>query len=578
MSCTDCSHNIPTYYSHSNPLCVGNGGGTSNINASNVIYTGYALTSIGVHTNDSVATSLQEINTAVGTISGIAWNTFNYSCLTGSLVTAQDFVETISAYVCALNTSTNTFINTTYTNAITGIDTRLTNIEGPVLTSCTSVGILSTDSYYQVLTKLITNACNNNTNLTISGANWNSCYTVTPTPTTLTQGFNTLIAQICDIKNNPISTPLPSFDNRGSCISTTGAADTLYNTVVAIRNYACSLPTLDIDSLSWTSCIINPHSGGGADLTSALNAIITAADAAYTKRVITFDPTFFTVTNHSGSCSGLNVTLSGGISDKFVALNGSDTSPNYLLSKMTAGTGINFDTSTTPGTVIIDSTATDSHVKADSADTTTGYLSAKITGITNGDNTASIIQAYNSVTQSLDLTTNINYTNLAGEILSIINGNSELLSTFSTMVCAVDCTSTTTSTTTFGPSVASAIITNLDSVNPIAAKIQFGQSSPTVAWFNSGATSIAASGHITTGNYPVTTSLPVTGTFSIINNNSTAMTYNIYVKDLSGSPVVGSTTGTASLAGSGGTATWSTFSYGTGSVSNYIVHVDLSFT
>src|SRR5690606_9265067 len=95
-------------------------------------------------------------------------------------------------------------------------------------------------------------------------------------PENITDAFDLIIDWIDLLQQqvNSNQVTLPTFDNRFSCLSTTGMNDLLYDTVVAIRDAVCSRPEYDIDNTAWTSCITNPAPGTGANLQITIDTIL----------------------------------------------------------------------------------------------------------------------------------------------------------------------------------------------------------------------------------------------------------------------------------------------------------------
>lgn len=565
MSCTNCnSNNRVIYYPINNSTCATSTSTCStSVDAECVTYTGANLTSINTESNDNLQEILEKLNTIVGALEGVDWSSYDYSGLDSGdpIATAQDFAELISSLHDALQTQVDTFIDSTYAGHKTAIEADITALEEPGLTSCTAVGVVDTDNNSQVLTKILTNLCEVNTAINPSLASWNDYETVDPLPTTVTAGFNTVIDWIIALQASITDSTLPTFDTRNTCLAITSASESLYNTVTYILAKLCELPTFDIDDLTWQSCITNPNPAGGADLLSTLNTIVEKLNNTYSNRVVEWDSDYFETSYFSSgeACSGLSVTLKAGVglSDQLVALNGSDTSPDYLLNKMTAGDNITFDTATTPGTVIIDCDQTNDKVKADSGDTTEGYLIDKIEGQADATAAIDIVESYNATTDKVDLTPVIDYEALASYILSNIDSNNTLLTTFNAMVCAAQpCPEGETKEI-------QAVITVIDGSTAIDFNATFSQANPTLAMYTSGDVTAEAGDVITTGKFTVTSaSLPVTGILTIVNNDGGAtLPYNIYVLDSEGAIVDGATDQTGIIS-AGGTLTINPFSYG----------------
>lgn len=566
------SNNIPVGYVYNNVPCTTTPSSNGTYDSSIIMYTGANLSAIGVETNTSIETILSNINSAVAGISGIDWSAFNYFCLPGSITTAQEFAETISEYVCTSSSTTDEFIDTTFPDAMAAINSTIDTINEPSLNSCAFVGINPTDNVSAILEKLYIATCSLSESVNPSSANWNQCFVTSPLPSTITEGFDVIIDQICNIYATLSSVEaLPTFDNTNTCLpSPVTSTDTLYDTVIKIRDYICELPSFDIGDIVWTSCLPNPNPSGGADLQSTIQTLVDYTNTNYVLRVTSWDPAYFDVSLSSPSdpCSGYTVSLQSGLGldNNQVALNALDNSPNYLLSKMLPGNNISFDTTTTPGSVIIDSDAVDEKVKANAADTTSGYLIDKIAGQADTTSSISLVESYNSTTDKVDITPSINFGNLVTQILDFITNNGTSYSQLQTIICSMQpC-----------PEGTERYISGIIQVSgdPVQFNLSFEQATPTLAMYSSGDVSATSGDVINTGLFQVTSATTsVTGVLTIVNNDSGAsLPYNIYVTDLDDNPITGTTAQTGSISASS-TLTINPFIYG--SATNMVVHIEL---
>src|ERR1041385_932057 len=178
------------------------------------------------------------------------YSTYNTYCL-APINTQQEFVESISNFVCTLRDDLNTFTETTFPAYQATVTAALAAITSPVIT-CSSTSVTNTDTLVQVLTKYCTKFGAIDTALSLSTVTWNSCYTVSPTPTTIAAGFNVLIGQICTLKTAvEAAAVLPIFNNTGTCLPSPGASDTLTSTINKIITRLCQTGTLDLSTLTW---------------------------------------------------------------------------------------------------------------------------------------------------------------------------------------------------------------------------------------------------------------------------------------------------------------------------------------
>lgn len=467
MSCTNCIQSTASITGFSSSNCTNSQGCYTN--ATCVVYSGPKLNCSGILTNDSLDIMLQKIDPLLCAGSG-DYSSYNTYCL-APITTQKQFVESISNFVCTLNASFLTFVNTTFPAYQATVTAALLAITSPGLT-CASAGVTSGDSLNTILTKYCTKFGSIDAAINMAGVNWSSCYTVSPTPTTIVQGFNTLIAQICLLKSEVANAAvLPFFDNTSSCLTGGTNNDSLATTINLIKNRLCLTGAIDITTLTW-GCTTQP-SNNAQDLQGTLQAILTQLSA-----VTRAEPTVwsgdFTITNVDSTnlCLGKHVALSTpSTQDRFVASTTSDLSPGTLQDKVTAGTNITLDYLTTPGQMIINSSAGvgtgDHKVIADVSDATPNYLFFKLEA---GTPTFGI-----SVTPSLDATTDptdhqvqlsvaVDLVTLFTSLLNVVSSNPALSTLFCSTVagCPSPCaapsnvivtyntgtTSTTTTTTT----------------------------------------------------------------------------------------------------------------------------------
>lgn len=375
MSCTNCIQTtaritgfIPASCQSLNPCFL---------DAGCVVYTGPNLSCSGVNTNDALDTILQKIDPLLCAATG-DYSTYNTYCL-APISTQKQFVESISNFVCTLSTNFTTFTTVTFPAYQATVASQFAAITSPGLT-CASAGITSGMTLAQVYAAYCTKFASIDAALNPSSANWNSCYVVT-NPTTVTGGFNVLISQICALKTEiEDSAVLPTFNNVGTCLASPTTTDSLVDTITKIRTRLCLTGTLDTTTLTW-GCVTTPS--GAQNLQDTIQNILTQITALSHAEPMTWSGDF-TVTNvdNGNLCLGKHIALATpSTQDRFVAATTSDLSPGTLQAKVTAGTNITLDFITTPGQMIINSTASASsnyQVKINSGDTSPGYLGTKI--------------------------------------------------------------------------------------------------------------------------------------------------------------------------------------------------------
>jgi hypothetical protein len=409
--------------------CVSNSGGTD---TSCIVYSGPQLNCSGILSGMNLSQILGQIDSqlcnSIGNISS-----FNTACL-APISTLQQFIETISPYVCNTQSQVTTFIGTTFPAYQTTVTNALNAITNPALTLCN--GVTPADSLNTVLTKLANSICTINTSLSLPGVNWSSCFTVSPSPTNITDGFNTVLNQICQL-NTLVTTMsgnvLPTFNTTGSCLPSPSTTDTLVSTVNKLITRTCQAPTFDINALTWT-CTTKP-STTTTDLQNAFQAVLNKIDSISQTLPVAFSGDFV-ITNVSNTnlCLGKQVALATpSAQDRFVASNNLDTSPGTLQDKLVSGTDINLDYTTTPGQVIVNYTGvgtSDHKVVVSSFDGTPDYLFNKVeNGVANSG-----IQ----VTPILDSTTNRVQFNVAVDLSALFTAllnQTTLDPTLKTLLC-----------------------------------------------------------------------------------------------------------------------------------------------
>lgn len=463
MACTNCVQTtatitgfVPANCTSTNPCAL---------DAACVIYTGPALECSGIETNDDLQTILQKIDPLLCAATG-DYSQYNTFCL-APISTQQQFVESISEFVCDLRDEFDTFVDTTFPAYQTTIDGRLDALEVPGIT-CATASVTSGMTLQQVLNAYCTKFGSIDSLLDVSGADWSSCYVVSPAPETPEEGFNTLIDQICLLKTAvDAGAVLPTFNNVGSCLpEPLTASDTLVDTVNKIKTRLCETGTLDTTTLSW-GCVTQPT--GAQNLQDTLQNILTRI-TSIAQSLPTQWSGDFTITNvdNGNLCLGKSVELGTLVnSDRFFAVTPSDMDPATFQEKVIPGTNITFDFVTVPDAVVINSTGGtgtgDHKVAVDSTDGSADYLGAKITagGATNG---IQVIPSVDTTNEVVVLNASVNAVTLFQSLLDALQTDAGLYQQFCSAVagCPSPCdapsnvqvvytpgdTTTTTSTTT----------------------------------------------------------------------------------------------------------------------------------
>jgi hypothetical protein len=427
MSC-GCSNTTPFYQGFSTQFysatnCQSSPSNTPVI-SDNVIYDGSNLTCSGINYQDSLTVALQKLDTAACAAMG-DYSTYNTYCL-APITTQQQFVETISNYVCTLNSNYTTFSGTTFPAYQTSISAQLAAITNPGIT-CSIAGVTSADSLVTVLNKYCTSFSNFNTAISLSGVNWSQCFSVSTPPTTIAGAFSTVLNQICQVQSGA-GGGLPTFNNTSSCLSGGTTNDSLVTTINLIKTQLCTCPTFNINTLTW-NCVTKPSGAGVTDLQDAFSALMAKVDSLSQQILTGFSGDFtITSTNPSSSCAGKSIALTtpATTSDRLVASTPSDTAPGTLQQKVTAGTNITLDYTTTPGQMIINSSGggTNSYqVKVNSGDTAPGYLGVKVEGGTDPAGIVTITPSVDTVNQKVSFAGSLNIDNLITAILTELADN-----------------------------------------------------------------------------------------------------------------------------------------------------------
>jgi hypothetical protein len=461
--CNSCYQSSPSFTGNPNPTC--SSGNICSSSSDNVKYIGANLSCTGINTNDSLTVALQKIDPLICAASG-DYSTFNVYCL-APVTNQQEFVEKISEAYCSLQDDFDTFVGTTFPAYQSTISASLLSISSPNIT-CASASVNSSDSLSTLLSKYCTKFAAIDASLNPSSANWTSCYAVSPIPTTIVAGFNVLIAQVCLLKTAVESATgaLPVFNNTGSCLASPGANDSLVDTVNKIRTRLCLGGTIDTTTLTW-GCTTAPS--GAQNLQDGVQNILTSV-TNISKALPTEFSADFTVTNvdNGNLCLGKHIALATpSTQDRFVAATTSDTSPGTLQAKITAGTNVTLDYTTTPGQMIINASGgggSDSGlVLADNTDVTADYLinklevSTPVAGITVTPN----LDVTDTDNHKISLVVAVDLVALFSSLITAAGTDAGLKSAFCTLVssCPSPCaaplnvqvtysTGSTTSTTT----------------------------------------------------------------------------------------------------------------------------------
>lgn len=395
--------------------------------ASCITYTGEALTNIGLGTNQKLDVILQELAAQIGSGGEGSWN-YNYYCLDDSITinSRQTFVEAISSQFCSVKTDVITLQDRleTYEQLIQ----RVNAIENPNITTSSFIGINASDDYFDILTKLINSINTLNSQSTVAGVNWDLLYTVSSTPTNVSQGFNEILRQMQLILNSSGSTVLPTFNTTASCLPTKTTTTPLMTVVNELITEDCNNAKFNFPSVTW-GCVVTPVT---QTFQASFQKVVSVLGSLVEEKPV-FDPAVFDVEPLT-NCQGYSITLQPNIlqSDGLVFVNASSTVKQYLASAIQAGT--NITTSVVADKVVISANVGDLDKVSVVSGGTNGYLNDVL-------ETGSSSNGEISVTKTLDvsgrlfLSPQINEELLADTILTTIRDNPALLAKLCNMMC-----------------------------------------------------------------------------------------------------------------------------------------------
>lgn len=444
MACENCKENTKVVSLNivQDSNCVKPCQSGNPIDSSCATYTGPDLPCSGVQTNDSVQDALVKIDSKLCENTG-DYSTYNTGCLSDDYTITDEasFVNAITDKVCADSNKIDTINNITIPNVKTDYDTKINALNTPALTFASSA-VVSTDNVKAVLSKFGTNLAQLNTNVALSGVNWNTCGTSSSTPSNLSQAFTLVLNKIC---SNTYSggTQTLTFDNTNSCLpAPVTTSDSLYDTVNKIKTRLCQSPVFSVSSLNVGSCF-----GTQTDLQSTVQTLITKSNTSTQNTINQTDGNLsIDYVDASNPCLGKKLSLSSAYDITKVKVSSSDTASGYLSDKLQAGSGVTLDTTTTPGVMIINSigSSTSKTVSASSTDNNPGYLIDKLEVGASVDG-ISLGFAYNSGTGKVTVTPTVDLSVLFTALIGQLSTDSTLSALFCSAVssCPGPCASPT---------------------------------------------------------------------------------------------------------------------------------------
>lgn len=348
-----------------------------------VIFTAASTSNIPIAPNQNLQTILQNIDIAINAHNTAPnFSTYNLGPYFSYTVTQtdgtihptnnQNFAEGISKILGKTQSDLYTFTGTTYVSDKSVFTTAITNLQAPAYTYA-PFSITSADSIGTVWSKTFTGLTGITSSIAPTSANW-STFSIS-SPTTIVGAFNAVIAHD-STQDTSIATKEPSigtFNNSANCLAGT-STDSPRATITALTTAICAAPTLNTGSVTWLGV------SAGTNLQTSVQNLVNSVsgvlhgyvNAAGTGLSIT------SASGYGGQTLSADTTWSG---YHKVSVDSADTTPGYLGAKLTAGTGISFTVTSPSGneTIQITNTAVDNFtVKANASDANPSTLDNKI--------------------------------------------------------------------------------------------------------------------------------------------------------------------------------------------------------
>lgn len=406
-----------------------------------VEYTSTPLSCLGGTEIQKLDEILQRIDIRICELTGGTdpYGDFELLCLE-PVTTARDFAERTAAMLCQVRTTLLNFINNLYPVDLMAIKAEITDLNKAGFDkSCSGLNIVRADTISMVLSKLAEAICALElTTSDLSQVDWDKCVTISQAPSSIQEGFNFILQQLCTLQDAGTSTHLPSFDNTGSCLAAPSITDSLQETIMKIRSHLCSLPTFSVTALPNTCVSLS----GITTLEQSLSKILTQLDNLSRNSIRQVDNSQFSIADADATqpCQGKRLVLTGTVqgTDRMVAVNAADTVPGTLEQKISAGTGIAVDANAVPGKLTITTTQIiDYRVKTHETDSTPGYLSQKMIGAPGEVNVT-----VTPVTDQLEVRASIDYSIVIDRLFDILETDADLKARFCALVasCPSPCT------------------------------------------------------------------------------------------------------------------------------------------
>ena len=404
-----------------------------------VYYSSIPTSTIPIATGQTLETILQNIDAAINAHNTAPnYSGYNLYCVkqvdgTTHPTNTQNFAEGISKNLCDFHTAYNTFTGTTYPAAIATLTSGINNVQSPGLTY-SPFSIVNTDTNTQVWNKSFTGFTTITAAQNPSSGNW-ATLSISP-PTTITTGFNSLIAYIVGM-NTTIAgkqATIATINNSGNCLATIGgtSTDTILTTVGLLTTLACSLPTFASGSITWGG--VTTGSGLQATVQNTINAVSTLMTNA-----VNTAGTGLTIAAVGSTYQGKKLAVDLTYTPIYKTMvNSADTTPDYLYAKLAAGTGITLaiqNVAADENVLITNSLPETYQVKVNTSDTTPMYLASKLPSTADPSWGLSLYANPSSNNSQLNLTPTLgNPVLFAENFMNYISTNPTLLLQFEQLV------------------------------------------------------------------------------------------------------------------------------------------------
>lgn len=404
------------------------------MDATSIIYTGLPLTYISTTNGMNLKAILININTAINSMSPAPdYSSYNLGPYHGYSITqtdgtshptnTQNFAEGIAKIVCTDEYNLANFIGTTYANNQTTITTALNGLQTPGVTY-SPYSITNTMTVTQTWNALFTGLSATITSIDPYTANW-STLSITPSHVVVTT-WNNVISYLSALSTTVSGkqVQISTFDNTGNCLAG-GATDSIYTTVGELITYTCALPTFNNGSITYGGV------SAGTNLQSAVQNTITSTNYLLTNAVVA-QGTGLTISAVGSTYQGKKLTIDTTYTQLYKVMVTGDTYSNAdLLDQKVESADSSITLNVTGNKLNLQVTnPVDNKVKVNSSDSTADYLSTKIIATNNADWGLSITPVVTTDNSGLQLFVGINPQIFIPTFLNYISTSPDILSQY----------------------------------------------------------------------------------------------------------------------------------------------------